>query len=345
MMRSLFGLVVALSLFACKEEPRGQLEPIPRPPGLKDTPKEAGAAQPSAAPAADPSKVVLRWKPAAGAPVAYRLTLDRAGSAPAAVEEVEEAKPAKGKKGRDKEAPKPERAAAPSPAFPSAFTYVLEHGDSGDFRLRVIPEGTNAAEDTGTVSERGFVLDGLQGITRNTASLVLELPLSAVGPNDTWALGTELLTHDALGPTFTIVKTERRNRVKLTALTPADGGEQVATLEYDLLDQLAGKVATRRAMPAVPARAAIPEEGGDEPEGAPPTATDASAEVRIVGRGEFLVKAGKWRSWEGSITSSTRGTVSPTALQVPPGTVKLKLTALESAPAPAAPQPTAKPQQ
>ncbi|MFY2556740.1 hypothetical protein ACN469_03865 [Corallococcus terminator] len=341
-MRSLFGLVVALSLFACKEEPRGQLEPIARPPGMKDTPKEEAADKP-AAPVVDKSKVVLRWKLPSGAPVAYRLTLDRTGAAPTTVEEVAEEKPAKGKKGKEKEAPKPERAATATPTFPSALTYVLERGDSGDFRLRVIPEGNSAAEDTGTVSERGFVLDGLQGITRNTASLVLELPLAAVGPNDTWALGTELLTHDALGPAFAVTKTERRNRVKLTALTPEDGGEQVATLEYDLLDQLAGKVATRRPPPAVPAQASDPSEEGDSE--APPPASDASAEVRIVGRGEFLVKAGKWRSWEGSITSSTKGTVPPTALQVPPGTVKLKLTALESAPPPAAPQPTAKPQQ
>lgn len=340
MMRSLFGMVVALSLIACKEEPRGQLEPIPRPPGMKEAPKEEGAAQPAAAPAADPSKVVLRWKPPAGAPLAYRLTLDRTGAAPAEVEETE-AKPAKGKKGKEKEAPKPERAAATT-TFPSAFTFVLARGDSGDFRLRVIPEGSSAPEDIGTVSERGFVLDGLQGITRNTASLVLELPLAAVGPNDTWALGTELLTHDALGPTaFTVGKTERRNRVKLTALTPGDDGEQVATLEYDLLDQLSGKAAPRRPPPAVPARASDPEDE-DAPASA---ASDASAEVRIVGRGEFLVKAGKWRSWEGSITSSTRGIFPATALQVPPGTVKLKLTALESAPPPAAPQPTAKPQQ
>lgn len=340
MMRSLFGMVVALSLIACKEEPRGQLEPIPRPPGMKDAPKEEGAAKPAAAPAVDPSKVVLRWKPAAGAPLTYRLTLDRTGAAPAAVEEEE--KPAKGKKGKEKEAPKPERASSAAAAFPSAFTYVLERGDSGDFRLRVIPEGSSAPEDTGTVSERGFVLDGLQGITRNTASLVLELPLAAVGPNDTWLLGTELLTHDALGPTsFTVSKTERRNRVKLTALTPEDGGEQVATLEYDLLDQLSGKAAPRRPPPAVPARASDPEEE-DAPTSA---ASDASAEVRIVGRGEFLVKAGKWRSWEGSITSSTKGAFPITALQVPPGTVKLKLTALESAPPPAAPQPTARPQQ
>ncbi|MFP2911653.1 hypothetical protein ACLESD_42830, partial [Pyxidicoccus sp. 3LFB2] len=68
MKRSLSGLVVALSLFACKEEPRGKMEPIPRPPGMKDTPApEAEAPAAPARPAVDPSKVVLRWKLAEGA--------------------------------------------------------------------------------------------------------------------------------------------------------------------------------------------------------------------------------------------------------------------------------------
>ncbi|MFY1831305.1 hypothetical protein ACN47A_35655 [Myxococcus fulvus] len=335
-MRSLFGLVVALSLSACKEEPRGQLEPIARPPGMKDAPAPGAAAPAAAQPPTDPSKVTLRWKLAAGAPVTYHLELERSGAA--APQEVAEEPPAKGKKGKGKEEPPPPRPAAPATSFPTGFTYVLERANSGDYRLRVLPEGKDTTEDTGAMSERGFVLDGLQGITRNIASLVLELPLAPVGPNDTWALGTELLTHDALGPLFTTTKNERRNRVKLTALTQ-DGGDQVATLEYDLLEQLAGKVTSRRAPPAVPARADDAVEEEEEASG-PPT-TDASAEVRITGKGEFLVKAGRWRTWEGTIASSSRGPFPTNALQVPPGTVKLTLTARESAP----PAATAKPQQ
>ncbi|MCK8502364.1 hypothetical protein [Myxococcus fulvus] len=341
-MRSLFGLVVALSLSACKEEPRGQLEPIPRPPGMKDAPAPGAAPTAAAQPPVDPSKVTLRWKLAASAPVTYHLDLERSGAAPAPQEAAEET-PAKGKKGKGKQEPAPPRAAAPAASFPTGFTYVLERTNSGDYRLRVLPEGKDTTEDTGALSERGFVLDGLQGINRNLAALVLELPLAPVGPNDTWALGTELLTHDALGPLFTTTKTERRNRVKLTALTQ-DGDDQVATLEYDLLEQLSGKVTSRRAPPAVPARADDPAEEDAEPttdESAGPPTTDASAEVRITGKGEFLVKAGRWRTWAGTIASSSRGPFPTNALQVPPGTVKLTLTARESAP----PAATAKPQQ
>ncbi|QSQ19660.1 hypothetical protein JY651_30665 [Pyxidicoccus parkwayensis] len=343
MKRSLTGLVVALSLVACKEEPRGQLEPIPRPPGMKDTAPSAEAKAPAAPakPAVDASKALLRWKLAAGTPTAYRLTLERTGHAPVADEPAPQEKPARGgRKGRGKEKAEAP-AAAPAPtasAFPSALTFVLERTASGDDRLRVIPEGKGATADEASISERGFVLEGLQGITRNAATLVLELPRDAVGKGDTWSLGTELMTPDALGAFFQGQPPERRNEVKLVGLEPGDGGEQVATVEYDIFESRSGKIRNVRKPPTVPARAVE-----EESESGAPSQADVSAEVTIKGRGEFLVKAGRWRSWEGTLSTVTKGPFPPPALQVPQGNYALRLTALESAPAPQ--QPTARPQQ
>ena len=340
MKRSLTGLVVALSLFACKEEPRGQLEPIPRPPGMKDTAPsaDAKASAAPAKPAVAASKALLRWKLAAGTPTVYRLALERSGRAPEADEPEPQEKPSKGgRKARGKakaEAP----AAAPAPvasAFPSALTFVLERTDSGDARLRIIPEGKGATPDEASISERGFVLEGLQGITRNTATLVLELPRDAVGKGDTWSLATELLEPDSLGAAFQGKPPERRNQVKLVGLEPADGGEQVATVEYDLYEARSGKLRGPRKPPTVPNREdeEVRESGG-------PGESDVSAEVTIKGRGEFLVKAGHWRSWEGTLSTVTKGPFPPPALQVPQGSFALRLTALESAPQ----QPMAQPQ-
>ncbi|WP_164007237.1 hypothetical protein [Pyxidicoccus trucidator] len=341
MKRSLSGLVVALSLFACKEEPRGKMEPIPRPPGMNDAPApEADTPAAPARPAVDPSKVVLRWKLASGAPAAWRLTVERTGGEPAASEP--EDKPAKGRKGKGKakeESPSPRSPAAA--AFPSALTYVMERTDSGDYRLRVVPEGSGATADEATMSERGFVLEGLQGITRNTATLVLELPRDAVGPGDTWSLATELVSPDELGTTFQGAPPERRNRVKLASLAPADGGEQVATVEYDLYELRSGKYRPPRKPATVPAREA--DEEFDRKNEGDTGEADVSAEVKVTGRGEFLVKAGRWRSWEGTLTTVTKGPFPAAALQVPPGTLRLRLTELESAPP--SPQPTAQPQQ
>ncbi len=340
MKRSVFGLVVAFSLTACKEEPRGQMEPIPRPPGMNEAPPPAEAPAVAAEPPVDPSKVVLRWKLAQGAPTAYRLDIERTGGASAS---TEDAAPAKGGKGKGKEKPQP--VAAPATAkLPGAITYTLERTDSGDYRLRVMPEGSKAEADIGTLSERGFVLDGLQGVTRNTATLVLELPRDPVGTGDAWSLGTELIRMEALGPQFQPGQPERRNRVTLVSLTPADGGEQVATLEYDISEKLAGKVRPKDAPPTSPARAAEEEADEESPRSKPAPEMSASAEVNITGRGEFLVKAGRWRSWEGTITSVSKGAFPSLALQVPAGALKLRLTAVESAPVPAR-TPTAQPQQ
>jgi hypothetical protein len=342
-MRSLTGLVVALSLVACKEEPRGKLEPIPRPPGMKDTAPTPDAKAPAAPakPAADASKALLRWKLAAGTPTVYRLALERSGRAPEADAPEPEEKPTKGgRKGRGKVARAEAPASAPSPApgaaLPSALTFVLERTDSGDARLRVIPEGSGATPDEASISERGFVLEGLQGITRNTATLVLELPRDAVGKGDTWSLATELVAPDALGAAFQAGTPELRNQVKLVSLEPGDGGEQVATVEYDLYESRSGKLRAPRKPPTVPNRESeeVREAGG-------PSESDVSAEVAIKGRGEFLVKAGRWRSWEGTLSTVTKGPFPPPALQVPQGHFALRLTALESAPQ----QPTAKPQQ
>ncbi|MCP3138767.1 hypothetical protein [Pyxidicoccus xibeiensis] len=348
MKRSLSGLVVALSLFACKEEPRGKMEPIPRPPGMKDTPAEGDATGAPARPTADPSKVVLRWKLAAGAPTAYRLYLERtSGAAPEAAAPEEEASP-RGRKGRgkDKEEAPAEAPAPRASAVPGTLTYVMERTNSGDYRVRVIPEGSSAAEDHGTMSERGFMLDGLQGMTRNTATVVLELPRDPVGKGDTWALGTELVSPDLVGPAFMGPPPERRNRVKLTSLDAGEGGEQVAIVEYDLYEKYAGKMRPTRKSGPVPAREVEEAEDAENEARARGTSTaaavDAGAEVKITGRGEFLVKAGRWRSWEGTLSAVTRGPFPTTAVQVPTGNFKLRLSELESPPAP---QPTAKPQQ
>ena len=336
MNRSLSGLVVTLSLFACKEEPRGKMEPIPRPPGMKAPPAEAEAPAAPARPAVDPAKVVLRWKLADGAPTAWRLAVEHMGDQPKAAEPQEE-KPVRGRKGRDKanvESPAPGAPAAV--AFPNALTYVMERANAGDYRLRVVPEGSGASQDEGTMSERGFVLEGLQGITRNTATLVLELPRDAVGPGDTWSLATELVSPDTLGVQFQGAPPERRNRVKLASLAPADGGEQVATVEYDLYELRSGKYRPPSKPATVPARGA--DEESDRAKEGGTGEVDVSAEVKMTGRGEFLVKAGRWRSWEGTLSTVTKGPFPATALQVPPGTLRLRLTALESPPAPQ-PQP------
>ena|GEM_PF-1089755 len=318
MNRRLVGLLTALCLTsACKEEPIGGMEPIPRPPGSPTPQAPAPAPKPAAAePAPDPSKVVLRWN--LGAPTAFLLTTtSTTTSAPTPATEPASAR---GKK-------KKEPAAAPSPATPSEqkLVFLLSRSESGEPTFHLIPQGAGE-EDRGTMSERGFVLDGLSGQLRNLAVLVLELPMEPVGPGTLWKLATNLADTTAV-PGFSQKDSRQKNEVKLVTLTPGDNGEQVATLEYELSQTVSGLLRGPGA-----AAAEGEEEGhddhdhGHEHEEAPAKGKKgaaaaktrkavaarvigkpASAEVRVKGRGEFLVKAGHWRSWEATLTTSTTG--------------------------------------
>ncbi|KFE67793.1 hypothetical protein [Hyalangium minutum] len=314
MKRCLLSLVVLLgALSACGDKPPGQLEPIPRPPGYVEPPKPE---EPKKAPqpAPDPNKVVLRWKLATGAPVAFRL----------------EGSPEDG-------------------ASALKVTYALVHPEKGDNVVRIARESSKEAVEQGTFSERGFILDGLGDVDRNLATLLLELPKDPVGVGDTWALGADFVNPEPLGMGFSAKKSDRRNTVKLASLTP-EGDDKVATIQYDLFETVTGffppGAATATATgETVPVKAA-PDKGKNKGKGKKPPADDhhnekpkaieVTAEVSFKGTGEFLVKAGKWRSWQGTLAAKTAGS-SPapgkSLAHVPPGTLKLQLTALDSVPA------------
>ncbi|RKH57951.1 hypothetical protein D7X96_37650, partial [Corallococcus interemptor] len=297
--------------------------------------------------------VVLRWKLVQDAPISFRLNLalDRNAAVPESAPAEKPSKADKKKKGA-KAAPAAVAPKAGSAAVPTEYTYVLMLDKNGERQLRVTPN--SGAPEEATFSDRGFIIDGLQGPARNLATLALELPRDPVRPGETWSLGTELTTPDALGTLFRRAPGgERHNRVKLVSVTPGDNGEQVATLEYDLVEQFGGTLGAPR--PVAPSGKKGPHVAGhesateivDELADAPAPAaqaegTELGATVKVTGKGEFLVKAGQWRSWEGTLSTSLNGPAKP-AVNLPAGTYQARLTPV-SAPqqAPAA-APTATP--
>jgi hypothetical protein len=291
--RRIIGLLATVCLAsACKPEPVGQMEPIPRPPDMPAAPAKAEAEKkPAPAPAPpDPSKVVLRWK--LDAPTGFRLTTS-AGSGE------------------------------------TNSLFILRKTESGDYAFRIVPEGAGGEADHGTMSERGFVLDGLSGPLHTTAALVLELPMDPVAPEATWKLSTDLVDLSAVR-NFVEKKAERQNKVKLTALTPAENGEQVATLEYDLFENISGSL-RGAAAPSKPKADSRKKKGKDAKpadEAEAPSDGTVSSELRVKARGEFLVKAGRWRSWEGTLTTRSGGNL-PGASN---GERKLRLTPLDAVP-------------
>ncbi|MFB1481249.1 hypothetical protein [Corallococcus sp. RDP092CA] len=351
MKRSLSGLLVALAFTACKQEPPGKLEPIPRPPGAVEAAPEEPAPAP-AAPAIPKDAVVLRWKLAEGTPVSFRLdlALDRNAAGPEAAPAAKAAKADK-KKGAKAAPAEPQAPAAANAPVPTAYTYVLQLDKSGERQLHVTPN--HGAPEDATFSDRGFIIDGLQGPARNLATLVLELPRDPVRPGDTWPLGAELTTPDALGTLFRRAPGgERHHRVKLVSVTPGDNGEQVATLEYDLQEQFAGTLSPPRpSLKDLPKESTEGTEVPDALADAPPPSTpqpagtELGATVKVTGKGEFLVNAGQWRSWSGTLSTTLNGPARP-AVNLPVGTWQARLTPVSAPQAqetPAAPAPTATP--
>lgn len=338
------GLLAALCLIsACKEEPAARgLEPLPRPAPASATPP-AGTPPSPAQPPEDPSKVLLRWKLAA--PTAYQLTASTLRGAPAPATKA----PARGKarvrkSKKQRGAPAPEAEAPPEAPPPGGdVTFFLLHAGpptSGALPFALLPEAPRAPAQQGKMSERGFVLEGLSGPVRNLAAMVLELPSEPVGPGTTWTLTTNLVDEGALPPGFRQKDSKQTNEVKLLSLTPAEDGEQVATLEYDLLESVTGQQGrvrrSRRGHHAhehenAPVsvkknRNARNSKGNAQ---AAEAAAELSAEVRVHGRGEFLVKAGHWRSWEVTLTTRTQGLTLP---GLTPGERVLRLTPVEPVP-------------
>ncbi|WP_434388058.1 hypothetical protein [Melittangium boletus] len=330
MNRRLVGLLAALCLLsACSDEPVGQMEPIPRPAGAQAPPPPPPAPTP-APERPDPSKVVLRWN--LQEPTAFLATVSGATSGPARSSPAPA--PRRGKKG--KEAPEKPAEAPASSGREQKILFLLSRTEAGEPTVLLLPQD-GSEEDRASMSERGFVLDGLSGQLRNLAVLTLELPADPVGPGAQWRLAANLV--DTTGvPGFTPSDSQQKNEVKLVSLTPGDGGEQVATLAYELTQSVSGRLRPEGSHGA--GEDEEDEEGHDhghdhghdekdalEVKRLKSTSkaaqkasmstrkslktrtpgTPASAEMRVTGRGEFLVKTGQWRTWEATLTTRTTG--------------------------------------
>jgi hypothetical protein len=132
-----------------------------------------------------------------------------------------------------------------------------------------------------TLTDWGLVTSELKREQRNMVSLATELPAKAVAVGDTWTHNVDLVKMSEL---FTGTS-ESINRVELAGLErDADGGT-VALIDYTLAEKHDGKFMDPRTKESLP----------------------ASMEMSFIGRGEFLVEAGRWRKLVGRFTTSATG--------------------------------------
>ncbi len=304
----LAGMVVLVAgLLGCEKQqpPPGTMEPMGPPSGAKpaaDTPSEPKAPsapvaepQPEPEPAKPPPEgsVQLRWKLPKAKRMAYRAAYEtKPGPAPVKLKAA--AIIAAGKM------PKPliAKLNQMSPPGAGALTALLT-ATYGNLRIRMIgkdfeevPEeldGELAArvmsteagvEMKGEFTDSGKILSAPSGDDYAVLGLMFELPQDHVVPGDTWKSSVDLLR----GGDIEVTKTDEFNQVTLKKLKPMPGGEQLAIIQAVVAQVEEGKRYTAE---------------GEQP---------VERWAAFVGRGEMLVKAGRWKKFSGFVQ-----TVDPTA--------------------------------
>jgi len=118
---------------------------------------------------------------------------------------------------------------------------------------------------------------------KNLLALFFQLPGKPVKIGDTWSIDVNLIS---MGAIFDCKKSRRRNLVKLISLRPTGNGDIIAVMEYDIYESIMGTLLG-------------------------PT----SMEMSFKGRGEFLVKEGKWKNFSGIMETETRSILNSSVKQ------------------------------
>lgn len=323
----LAGMVVLVAgVPGCEKQqpPPGTMEPLGPPSGVKPAadaptqPKEPAPApvvepQPEPEPTKPPPEgsVQLRWKLPKEKRMAYRAEYEtKPGPAPVKFNAAAIIK-AGGM-------PKPliAKLNQMSPPGAGALTALLT-STYGNLRIRMIgkdfaevPEeldgelaarvmGTEAGvEMKGEITDSGKIMSAPSGDDYAVLGLMFELPEGHVLPGDTWKSSVDLLR----GGDIEVAKTDEFNQVTLKKLKPMPGGEKLAIIQVAMAQVEEGKRYTAE---------------GEQP---------VKRWAAFVGRGEMLVKAGRWKTFSGIVQ-----TVDPTAKQKTTHTV-LKLSPLPQVP-------------
>lgn len=263
----------------------------------------------------DTGPVSLRWK-VTDAPRAYKASLKASASAveldvPALARQSKELAKKLGVPGDvPPEFPDKAKEFFASLKLPDQFALTLLLVPAADQRISVkliqnkspLPAGDSPLEKMlkemeGTVQLRGEIdASGaiaswwLQSQQKNLLALLCQLPPKAVKPGDAWALDVNLVQ---MGPGFIAEKAERTNLVRLAEIRKGDDGELLARLEYLLSESVEGEFAM------------VPGQKGQP----------SSMVFSFVGKAEFSITKGGWRSLVGRLQTKATGVMKSDASQ------------------------------
>lgn len=261
----------------------------------------------------DTRPLTLRWKLPEGGGIAFETSFqqvkrDQAVILDLNVEELlKQVKAATGEKGEGLVFP-PETAEALKKILPSlkppqeySMTTVMKDKGEGKIGFLLVP-GKGSAVQTG-VEEFDRMLKNLEGTVqlrgdlspsgeilsfwlpqrqKNMIALFCGLPPGPVRKGDRWSLAVNLIE---MGHGFIPSKSRRVNTVELKNVETRDGKEVVASLEYLIAESVEGDFQN-------------PMGGGTTP---------TTMAFTFMGRAEFSVTRGSWRTYLGRLSARSTG--------------------------------------
>ena len=126
---------------------------------------------------------------------------------------------------------------------------------------------------------------------KNLLALFFELPVGAVKVGDTWPIDLICITLNSAQ--FTIENSDNVNQVTLKEITETPAGESVAILDYLIAESVEGEMAPFFSTESVP----------------------TTMKCSFLGRGEFLIEAGKWRAFSAEYTIQSTGIITADVTQ------------------------------
>lgn len=122
---------------------------------------------------------------------------------------------------------------------------------------------------------------------KNILALFFELPGKPVKVGDTWPIDLNCITlSSSLFAELIIDNSEQVNQVTFTELTETPRGEQVAVLDYSIIESVEGKLIPYQSFSAT------------EP-------VSISIKCSFIGRGHFLISQGRWEQFSGEWSTQT----------------------------------------
>lgn len=185
---------------------------------------------------------------------------------------------------------------------------ILEKNPHGDISVQIVADLTEQNQDDLSAQWLNQLMQGVENISllsgeitpegkvasfylaqeqKNILALFFELPGRPVKVGDAWPIDFNCIAlKDSLFAELTINNSEQANQVTFAEITETPSGEQVAVLDYSIIESVEGKLT-----PYQPFSATEP--------------VSISVKCSFIGRGHFSISQGRWKQFSGEWSTQT----------------------------------------